>query len=219
MSLTDFVVSRPGTGKTVTIVEAIRQIVRVKPNARILACAPSNSAADLLAIRLSVLGIEKLFRLYPSSRNEDQVPPEVLQFTHRSSATEPFSIPPINVLKAFKVIVSTCVSAAVLYNVGIPHFSHVFVDEAGQVTEPETMIPIRTLVGVSTNIILSGDPEQLGPIIRSGVARELGFETSFLERLASTKDYDPELGHGRRFVESVERPAVTDSASTASSSY
>jgi helicase MOV-10 len=50
---------RPGTGKTVTVVEAIRQVLKKNPNARVLACAPSNSAADIITERLADLGKEK----------------------------------------------------------------------------------------------------------------------------------------------------------------
>ena len=42
----------PGTGKTVTISEAIKQIWRLKSDSHIVAAAPSNSAADLLAKKL-----------------------------------------------------------------------------------------------------------------------------------------------------------------------
>lgn len=42
----------PGTGKTVTIVESIAQILKHDPHAKLLVCAPSNSAVDLLDERL-----------------------------------------------------------------------------------------------------------------------------------------------------------------------
>ena len=37
-----------GTGKTVTVVESILQILQQIPSSRVLACTPSNSAADLI---------------------------------------------------------------------------------------------------------------------------------------------------------------------------
>ena len=43
----------PGTGKTVTIVEAIKQVLQNYPNSKVLACAPSNSAADLILDRVA----------------------------------------------------------------------------------------------------------------------------------------------------------------------
>ena len=42
----------PGTGKTSTVVEAIKQVWRTNKRARVLVAAPSNTAADLLASKL-----------------------------------------------------------------------------------------------------------------------------------------------------------------------
>ncbi|KAG2145172.1 RNA helicase [Suillus clintonianus] len=200
----------PGTGKTITIVEAMKQLLKHKPNTRILATAPSNSAADIIASRLaSTLGPDELFRLYAPSRDFEQVPDELRRYTHRKTLEGQdkgcFSVPPIPILKRYKVIVCTCVSASIPYGIGIPrgHFTHIFVDEAGQATEPEVMIGIKTMADNATNIVLAGDPKQLGPIIRSNIARELGLERSYLERLMSMNAYEAQSGHGLSVVKLV----------------
>ncbi|KAF9228744.1 RNA helicase [Gyrodon lividus] len=194
----------PGTGKTITIVEAIKQILTHKSCARILAIAPSNSAADLIAERLaSFLDSRELFRLYAPSRHEEQVPHKLLPYTYKKDGH--FTLPPKHTFERFRVVVCTCVSASIPYGIGVSrgHYNYIFVDEAGQATEPEVMIGIRTMANNETNVVLSGDPLQLGPIIRSGVARGLGLEKSFLERLIALDTYDNMACHGKTIVKLV----------------
>ncbi|KAJ6469382.1 P-loop containing nucleoside triphosphate hydrolase protein [Mycena sanguinolenta] len=208
----------PGTGKTVTMVEAIRQLLAADPKARILACAPSNSAADLIASRLMSLTTDELFRFYAPSRNREQVPLELRDYTHekadeRGSSQRDnehaekrhFSVPPLSRMMRFRVVVLTCVSASVVSGIGMPrgHFTHIFCDEAGQATEAEAMIAIKTMADSKTNVVLSGDPKQLGPIIRSAIARELGFETSYIERLMQREIYDDKKGYGKSVVKLI----------------
>jgi helicase MOV-10 len=104
-------------------------------------------------------------------------------------------------LKRFKVILTTCISASILEGVEVPrgHFSHIFIDEAGQATEPEAFVSIKLIADSDTNVIISGDPKQLGPIIRSGVARQLGLEVSYLERLMDRDAYELKRGYGKRY--------------------
>lgn len=53
-----------GTGKTLTVIEAILQICRHHPEAKVLAVAPSDVAADILAERLAqYMTPTQLFRL------------------------------------------------------------------------------------------------------------------------------------------------------------
>ncbi|ELU14523.1 hypothetical protein CAPTEDRAFT_189534, partial [Capitella teleta] len=51
---------------------------------------------------------------------------------------------PINQFQNCRIAVSTCSSAGDLYALALRpgHFTHVFIDEAGQATEPECLIPI-----------------------------------------------------------------------------
>ncbi|KAF9440816.1 P-loop containing nucleoside triphosphate hydrolase protein, partial [Macrolepiota fuliginosa MF-IS2] len=208
-SLPFVVFGPPGTGKTITVVEAIAQLVWRYPDARILACAPSNSAADIIASRLSdILGTKQLFRMYAPSRDEGQVPDRLKAYSyHRNNgATRPcFSVPPMATMKRYRVIVSTLISSSIVYGIGMPrgHFSHIFIDEAGQATEPEAFVAIKTIADNSTNIVLSGDPKQLGPIIRSGIATKLGLELSYIERLMSLPPYNLNLGRGKSIIKLV----------------
>ena len=190
-----------------TIVEAIRQLLRQNPLARILACAPSNSAADLIAEKLAnALSPDELFRFYAPSRQKEATSSKLESYTYRVQET--YTVPPMSRMTRFKVIVSTCVSASVFHGIGMErgHFRYIFVDEAGQATEPEVMIAVKTMADNATRVILSGDHKQLGPIIRSNVARELGLEISYLERLMGRDGYEEVQNYGVRFFNSS--PAV-----------
>jgi len=146
------------------------------------------------------LTVDELFRLYAPSRSKNQVPDDLKDFTH-STPEGHLSIPTMARFKRMRVILTTCVSAAILQGVGLSrgHFSHIFIDEAGQATEPEAFVSIKLMADSKTNIALSGDPKQLGPIIRSGVARQLGLEVSYLERLMDREPYDLKEGYGKRY--------------------
>ena len=63
-------------------------------------------------------------------------------------------------------------------------------------SEPEVMIAIKPLALDHTRIILSGDPKQLGPVVRSSTAREFGLERSYLERLMDLPIYSSPHSRG-----------------------
>ena len=83
----------PGTGKTVTIIEVIHQIFLRNPEARILACAPSNSANDTTADRLTVLGVSQLFPMNVPSRMQSTLPKALGPFSRKDDHGT-FYIPP-----------------------------------------------------------------------------------------------------------------------------
>ncbi|KAF8744302.1 P-loop containing nucleoside triphosphate hydrolase protein, partial [Rhizoctonia solani] len=173
----------PGTGKTVTAVESMLQLLLANRTIRVLATAPSNSAADLIARKLLESGKlhqGDLLRLNALSRtpDPDSIHSQVLASSYVRDGS--FRFPGVNrllladeeynqyrkhgqnavkPLKDYRVVVATCVTASVPYQLGIPrgHFDWIFVDEAGQACEPEAMISVKTLAGSETNIVLSGD--------------------------------------------------------------
>ncbi|GAA6038806.1 hypothetical protein JCM8097_002902 [Rhodosporidiobolus ruineniae] len=176
----------PGTGKTVTLIESCHQLLQFPPSTLLLS-APSNAAADILCERLR-LPASHVLRLNAPSRPMLDVPKAVRPFCCEMNGT--FACPPLEKLKTYRVVVTTCISASILGGVGLKpgHFSHIFVDEAGQAKEPDTFLPI-SLVGPTTSVILAGDPKQLGPVVRSPVSSALGLQKSLLERLMEHPDY------------------------------
>jgi helicase MOV-10 len=170
----------------VTIVEAIKQILRCNPTARVLACAPSNSAADIIALRLSkLLKTDEFFRFYAPSRGKGTVPPNLRPYTFLNRDGL-LSCPPPATVRGYRVVVCTCLSAGFIC---CSQFSHVFIDEAGQATESEAMVVVKNTVKSPTKLILSGDPKQLRPIVQSVIADELGLGVSYLERLMDREAY------------------------------
>jgi helicase MOV-10 len=117
-----------------------------------------------------------LYRLDASSLHEEDISGDV-------QAKSLF--PGLERLLAFRVVLSTCSSASMLRALDVPvgHFSHIVIDEAAQAEEPLAMIPIMGFSNAHTNIILAGDPNELGPIIKSPTAARAGLGISYLERL------------------------------------
>ncbi|XP_060698542.1 RNA helicase Mov10l1 [Hemiscyllium ocellatum] len=176
----------PGTGKTVTILEAILQIHFTLPDSRILACAPSNSAADLLCLRLHESNLLKqgdMVRVNATCRPAEYIP-EIIQLYSKDGED-------LWDAARCRIIISTCSTAGLFYQIGlrIGHFTHVFVDEAGQASEPECLIPMLLVSEEDGQIVLAGDPMQLGPIIKSRIASAYGLCVSLLERLMARPSY------------------------------
>ncbi|KAF9218406.1 hypothetical protein BS17DRAFT_871362 [Gyrodon lividus] len=128
----------PVTGKTITIVEAMKQILTHKPCTCILAIAPSNSAANLMNSSDSMHPLDAKTK---SLMNYSLIHIKGMVTSHRH----------------------LCISTSIPHGISVPrgHFDYIFVDKAGQVTEPEVMIGIGTVSNNETNVVLSEDPLQL----------------------------------------------------------
>ncbi|XP_073326374.1 putative helicase mov-10-B.1 [Pagrus major] len=171
----------PGTGKTVTLAEAIKQIEVNQPSCHILACAHTNSAADQLCEK--ILDKCKVYRMYAHSLESKNVPDSLKEFSNLAGK---WHVPAKVELMKHRIIVTTLYTAGRLVTLGIPkgHFTHIFVDEAGHAMETECLIPLAGLLcAESGQVVLAGDPKQLGPIVRSSFAKRFGMGVSLLERM------------------------------------
>ena len=178
----------PGTGKTITVVESILQVFVCIPESRILACAPSNSAADLIVQRINssgIVGMDDAVRFNGANRSLNSVPDDIIKYCCND-------MDELETIVRYRIVVCTCTTAGNFFSLELKpsHFTHVFVDEAGQATEPETMVPLVLTAGnPEAMVILAGDPMQLGPVLRSHEAEEYGLGESFLARLSNRKLY------------------------------
>ncbi|XP_014367038.2 probable RNA helicase armi [Papilio machaon] len=198
----------PGTGKTITVVETILQILSHIPESRILVATPSNSAANLVTQRLiqyrnSFTG--SVIRLIAHSLlDSDNIPDDIKPFcatldiakeeTMKSKHIVKNGIN-LNCQKGFigrhRITIGTCYCLGSLAQIGLPkgHFTHIIVDEAAQATEPEIMLPLTFIDKDSGQIILAGDPMQLGPVVLSKYCQEYGLDESFMSRILECYPY------------------------------
>ncbi|KAJ7075675.1 P-loop containing nucleoside triphosphate hydrolase protein [Mycena belliarum] len=99
----------------------------------------------------------------------------------------------------------------------MPHWTHLLIDEAAQAAEPELLIPISVVLpgtqgdtsatlsaglsfgtirpAVTPQLVLCGDPNQLGPTVTSDAARDAELDVSLLQRLFDLPVYAAHRGN------------------------
>ncbi|KAK9332581.1 P-loop containing nucleoside triphosphate hydrolase protein [Lipomyces starkeyi] len=197
----------PGTGKTKTMVELALQLVRVSPRCHILLCAPSDAAADTLALRLRLrLNNKELFRLNHFTRAFAEVPTELLAFCAIEcvDSQDMFIIPEFKTLINYKIVVCSCRDANILNEAQCSnkslakiegymmeafgnsqrtlHWSALLIDEAVQGTEPETVVPLRVVLPDMSYV------DEVPIVVMAGDHRQLGPRTVSRQDKASQLD-------------------------------
>lgn len=177
----------PGTGKTTTVTEIVYQLAKHPDRLKILLIAPSNDAADILVAKLSShFPPSEMRRILAFSRSMDTVPMKLRPYCK----AELSELDQKEEIEAGRIVVSTVNLAARFSFIGIQkgYFNVLCVDEAGHATEPEVVAVAANLMDFddksgSGQLILAGDPKQLGPIVPSDVCVKFGMSMSYMERL------------------------------------
>lgn len=149
---------------------------------RILICTPSNGAIDAIALRLLETSL-RIVRIGNFDKVHSQVVGRHLQsiVSSAQSFAERKKREKI-VLQSAHVILSTLNSVQndymKVFREGNP-FRCIIIDEAGQSTEPELLMP---LVYPTSKLILIGDHLQLPATVKSNYALDKGYGRSMFER-------------------------------------
>jgi len=214
----------PGTGKTTTLVAALKELIKERKNTPVLLCAPSNTAADLLTEKIAAQGM-KVVRIGNLSRIDESIlehTPEGILAKHpemkrvktikkqvdeyrrmaskykrkfgkdereqrnlllkeaKSLAREAIDIENSLVeaiINGADAITCTLVGSMNKF-IAAKEFHTVIIDEAAQALEPSTWIPITK----ARKVILSGDPFQLPPTVKSYQAQSAGLNITLIEK-------------------------------------
>ncbi|XP_041838677.1 probable helicase with zinc finger domain [Melanotaenia boesemani] len=186
-----------GTGKTFTLAQAVKHILR-QENSRVLICTHSNSAADLYIKDYLHPYVEagnahaRPLRVYFRNRWVKTVHPAVQQYCLISSTQITFQMPTREDILRHRVVVVTLSTSQYLCQLDLEPglFTHILLDEAAQAMECETIMPFA-LASKTTRIVLAGDHMQLSPFVYSEFARERNLHVSLLDRLY--EHYPPEF--------------------------
>ena len=157
-----------GTGKTSVIIEIIRQLQFLKKS--VLVSAFTNMAVDSIALKLQEAKVQ--FSRLGRKLSTNPAIHSHLAMNHVSEFKAMFN------RKSTQTLLST---SSTLSNERYKDmiFDYVLIDEAAQMTEPDTLKPLL----LAKKAILVGDHKQLPAIIISDKAKKLGLHISLFERL------------------------------------
>lgn len=192
----------PGTGKTMTIVESVLQILKSDTSNKILISVNSNAACDEIGKRLKKFihlidnSNSIILRIYSAAYVADITNWED-DFLKISNLNHGYHFyPTLETVQSFRVVIATCMVSAKYVQSGLKkgNFSHIFIDENASITLPESLLVLADIWTPKTKLILSGDPLQLGAVLRSSNAERLGLGNSLMGILMENTLYIDRLG-------------------------
>lgn len=202
-----------GSGKTRVIVESILQLHRNYGQSRILITSAANNILDELLLTLHESGRipeTDFLRLNSATAGHTDAGENPLHnlidptndrraqnLSRLSTCVSKINTPSMadEVMQARLVLctLSVCGRIAMSNKLKLDNFTHIFVVKAEAANESTCLVPLCCLSGqpdrIVAHVVLCGDTAQLGPIVKSPVAKRMHYGRSLLERLESCPLY------------------------------
>ena len=154
-----------GTGKTFLLSCAVEYLMKNCQSSCVLVCTLTNSAANVYLEyfynRILPDSVD-ILRLVYAQRMITSIPQHIRErYCLFDSTKHCFWYPNESEIKKYRVIVTTLGLAQQLLKLKLTgHFTHIFIDEAAQVTVPEVMMAL-SLASNTTKVALAGDHMQV----------------------------------------------------------
>ena len=154
-----------GTGKTFLLSCAVKYLIKNSLSSFVLVCTLTNGAANAyLEYFYKTIPPDSvdILRLVYAHRIPASIPPDIRQrYCLFDAEKQCFHYPMESEAKRYRVIVTTLGMAQELLKLKLTgHFTHIFIDEAAQVTVPEVMMAL-SLASNTTKVVLAGDHMQV----------------------------------------------------------
>ena len=157
-----------GTGKTFLLSQAAEYLIKHSKHCHILICTLTNSAANVYLEhfykRISPDHNSKILRLV-YKQQKYVLSPHLQDYFLYDPSIMKFYYPTESQAKKCHVIVTTLGMAQKLVQLNLTgHFTHIFIDEAAQMTIPEVMMAL-SLASNTTKVVLAGDHMQVSQLL------------------------------------------------------
>ena len=167
-----------GTGKTFLLAQAAEYLVNYSKHCHILICTLTNSAANVYLEhfhkRIPSDHDCKILRLVYKGQMVARVPRHLYKYCiFESLSHQRFCYPSESDARKYHIIITEVGMAQELLKLNMTgHFTHIFIDEAAQMTIPEGMMAL-SLASNTTKVVLAGDHNASELIIRYYVCKNL----------------------------------------------